>query len=963
VTRARELDSSAVAHVLAEELQSCVAGEVDFSPRARALYATDASNYRQVPMGVVLPRSSADVEAAVAVCRRHGAPLLARGAGTSLAGQCCNVAVILDFSRHLNAVLEIHPEERWARVQPGIILDSLQQAVARHGLMFAPDPSTHSRCTLGGMIGNNACGIHSVLGGKTSDNVASLDVLTYGGARLEVGAFSAAALSEYGRRQDGVGEIYRRLATLREHFREPIKDAFPPLPRLVSGYGLHHLMHEDGGGNLAQALVGTEGTCVTVLEATLRLVISPPGRAVLLIRTDDVFQSADLVPFLLQFHPIGLEGLDEYLVAHINAREATREPGFPRDGALLLVEFGGPDVGAAVADAQAVLGRLRKEQPSVQAELLSPERARRAWDLRESGIGATAATASGRPTWPGWEDSAVHPNQLGSYLRELRGLLRQHRLEGAFYGHFGQGCVHLRIDFEWRTPQGRAQFRTFLEEAADLVVGYGGSLSGEHGDGQARGELLPRMFGAEMMAAFREFKAIWDPTHRMNPGKLVDPLPLDQDLRFGSSFRPVELKTHFAFLEDQGSFQAAVNRCVGVGACRREQGGVMCPSFKATREEMHSTRGRARLLSEMLQGDVLDRRWKSVEVHEALDLCLSCKGCKTECPAGVDMATYKAEFLSHYYRGRLRPRSAYALGLVATWAQWGSKIPGIVNTIAGSRWTGHFAKWVAGIAPERRLPRLAAPSFVEWFEGRGQGAAAGSSEVILWPDTFTNYFHPHVGRAAVAVLEDAGFTVRIPPGNGLCCGRPLYDYGMLDRARRQMERVVDLLQPDATPRPPIVGLEPGCVSVFRDELKDLLVGQPRAQALRNRVFLFGEFLERHRYQPTPLGRPALVQSHCHHRSVLNWKSEERLMRQMHLEVRTLEGCCGMAGAFGFESSHYALSCKAAELELLPALRSVPEGELIIANGFSCREQIEQLTGRKALHLAEVMRLRSGRGPT
>jgi len=946
----------AAAHAVAEELRSCMEGEVDFTPRARALYATDASNYRQVPLGVVLPRTTADVEAAVAVCRRHGAPLLARGAGTSLAGQCCNVAVIVDFSRHLNAVLEVHPEERWARVQPGLVLDSLQRAVAPHGLMFAPDPSTHSRCTLGGMIGNNSCGIHSVLGGKTSDNVSSLDVLTYDGARLEVGSFSTAQLAAYGRRQDRSGEIYRGLAALRERFREPIRRAFPRLPRLVSGYGLHHLLNEDGGGNLAQALVGTEGTCVTVLEATLRLVVSPPGRAVLMIRTEDVFEAADLVPFLLELKPIGLEGLDEYLVAQVHTRGAAGEAGLHGPGALLLVEFGADDSAAAVADAHSALLHLRQRHPGVAADLLSPEMARRAWELRESGIGATAATASGRPTWPGWEDSAVHPDQLGAYLRALRGLLRQHRLEGAFYGHFGQGCVHLRVDFEWRTLEGQAQFRTFMQEAADLVVAHGGSLSGEHGDGQARGELLPRMFSAEMMAAFREFKTIWDPTHGMNPGKLVDPLPMDQDLRFGPAYRPQAVKTHFPFLQDKNSFQSAVNRCVGVGACRREQSGLMCPSYKVTHEEIHSTRGRARLLSEMLRGDVLDKGWKSLEVHEALDLCFACKGCKTDCPAGVDLATYKAEFLSHYYRGRLRPRSAYALGLVATWARMGSHLPRLVNALAGSAWGGRVAKHLAGIASERRLPRLAERSFTAWFAGRQRNAVPRGPEVILWPDTFTNFFHPHVARAAVAVLEEAGFTVRLPASGGLCCGRPLSDFGMLDRARRQLEQIVAVLQPDDSPRPPIIGLEPGCVSVFRDELTDLLGGQPRARALRNRVVPFGEFLERHQYQPPVLARPAWVQGHCHHRAVLDWHSEEHLMRQMQLQVRTMEGCCGMAGAFGFERAHFEVSRRAAELELLPALRQAPDGALIIANGFSCREQIEQLTGRKALHLAEVMRL-------
>jgi FAD/FMN-containing dehydrogenase/Fe-S oxidoreductase len=899
-----------------------------------------------------------DVAATIAACRRHGAPVLARGGGTSLAGQCCNVAVVLDFSKYLHRIVDLDPEGRVARVQPGTVLDDLRDAAERHGLTFGPDPATHNRCTLGGMIGNNSCGVHSVMAGKTDDNVEALEVLTYDGLRLRVGATNEEELARIvcagGRR----GEIYRRLRDLRDRYAGLIRERFPDIPRRVSGYNLPWLLPENGF-HVARALVGSEGTCVTILEATVRLVPSPQCRTLVVLGYPDVYCAADHVLEILEHGPIGLEGIDDVLVAALRKKGIHPESVemLPDGNGWLLVELGGDSREEADGKARALMAALTEQPGAPSMKLFAdPQESRTIWVVRESALGATARVPGGRDAWEGWEDSAVSPAKLGAYLRELRKLYGRFGYRGSLYGHFGQGCVHTRIDFDLVTTSGVEKFHAFLHEAADLVLSFGGSLSGEHGDGQARAELLPRMFGEELIGAFREFKAIWDPEGKMNPGKVVDAYSPVENLRLGASYDPPAVQTWFRYPDDEGSFARATLRCVGVGQCRQMHGATMCPSYRVTREEMHSTRGRARLLFEMLAGDPLRGLWRDEHVKEALDLCLACKACRRDCPVDVDMAAYKAEFLSHYWQGRLRPRSAYAFGLIHRWARLASLAPGLVNLVTQTPGLRGVAKAIAGMAPQRKIPSFATEPFTKWFRRRGP-ARTGGKRILLWPDTFNNYFHPATARAAVEVLESAGYAVSVPSAR-LCCGRPLYDYGLLGQARRQLRQILDALREEIRNGTPVVGLEPSCVSVFRDELLNFFPEDQDAQALSRQTFLLSEFLVKEKVSLPTLHGQAIVHGHCHQKAVLRMGDAEKVLRDSGLDVEVLDsGCCGMAGAFGFErGERYEVSMQCGELVLLPAVRSAPADALIVADGFSCREQIAQATDRRALHLAEVLRM-------
>ncbi len=945
-------------HALETALRAAVRGEVRFDAGSRALYATTGSNYRQVPLGLVVPVDDTDVERAVAVCHQFDVPVLPRGGGTSLAGQTTNTAVILDFSKVMRGVLALDPDRRTASVQPGVVLDELRDAAERHGLTFAPDPSTHAYCTLGGMIGNNSCGVHSVMGGKTADNVDELDILTYDGVRLRVGPASDDEVDRIVAAGGRRGEIYAALRALRDRYADEIRARFPAIKRRVSGYNLDELLPERGF-HVARALVGSEGTCVTILEATVRLVPNPRCRALLVLGYPDIYQAADDVPRILHAGPIGLEGMDDRLVSDLRNAGllAARRQVLPEGRGWLLAEFGSATSDEAAAAAAALVEALTRERshPPSMRIVEDPGEQHDLWVLRESGLGATAHVPGQALTWEGWEDAAVAPERLGAYLRDFRALLDRHGYACDLYGHFGDGCVHTRIDFDLASDAGTRAYRRFVEEAADLVTRYGGSLSGEHGDGQSRGELLPRMFGDRLMDAFREFKRIWDPRDRMNPGKLVDAAPVDAHLRLGPDYAPRPVETHFAYAADGGDFNRAMLRCVGVGACRKTDAGTMCPSYMATKEEMHSTRGRARLLFEMLKGDALDRGWRNGAVRQALDLCLACKGCKGECPVQVDMATYKAEFLAHYYEGRLRPLYAYAFGLIFRWARLAALAPRVANWFTQHRLPAAAAKRVLGVAPERRLPPFAQHTLTG--RPRRPRESARGRRVILWPDTFTNYFHPEIGEAAIDVLEYCGFSVELPP-SGLCCGRPLYDFGMLDTAKRQLRQIVAALRPAIGAGVPVVGLEPSCVSVFRDELVELLPADEDARRLSERTMLLGEFLGRYASDVgwPRMGGEALLHLHCHQKAVLDAESDAALLRRLGLQCRVLDsGCCGMAGAFGFEARHYDVSVACGERVLLPAVRNADHRTWLVADGFSCREQIAQTTGRQAVHLAQVLR--------
>ena len=961
---------------LAAALRSEIRGEVRFDRGSRALYSSDASNYRQVPIGVVLPRDVDDVLAAIALCREFGAPLLCRGGGTSLAGQCCNVAVVLDFSKYMARILEIDPARRIARVQPGVVLDQLRNAAEKYHLTFAPDPASHDRCTIGGMIGNNSCGVHSIMGGKTDDNIEELEVVTYDGVRMRVGAEAFLRPASEASAHDRATQIRSALKQIADTYADLIRQKFPNIPRRVSGYNLNYLLPENGF-HVARALVGSEGTCATVLEATCRLVESPPARVLLVVSYPDIYQCADHIPEIMTHKPIGLEGFDDLLVGYTRTKGINSEGValLPEGGGWLLVEFGAWTAAEAESQARSLISALNRGANAPNVRLCTPQQAKRVWEVREASLGATSHVPGEPLNWEGWEDAAVAPEKLGSYLRDLRKMMAAFNYRGSLYGHFGHACVHTRLNFDLQSEEGIAKYRKFVEEAADLVVGYGGSLSGEHGDGQSRAELLPKMFGPELIEAFRQFKRAWDPDWKMNPGKLIGlpekpPYKLDENLRLGPGYSPWKPLTRFQFPADHGSLSHAALRCVGVGKCRREEGGVMCPSYRATHEEEHSTRGRAHLLWEMTQS--LDRKdaiirdgWRSEEVKRSLDLCLACKGCKSDCPVGVDVATYKAEFLSHYYEGRVRPLSAYAFGNIDFWARLASNIPGVVNLATQLPFLRDVAKLIAGIPLQRSIPAFAPETFKSWFRRRGASSPNDSMTeslndsiptVLLWPDTFNNYFLPVTARAAVEVLEAAGFRVIVPRAN-LCCGRPLYDFGMLDRAQALLLEILDQIEPEIEAGIPIVGLEPSCVAVFRDELLNFFPHDDRAQALSRQTFLLSEFLEQNSGNaPLPqLNRKALLHGHCHHKSLMKMTAEESLLRRLGVDFQSpAPGCCGMAGSFGFHHHSYEISAAIGELELLPAVRSAPPDWLIIADGFSCREQIAQGTDRHALHLAEVL---------
>ena len=950
---------------LRHALARVVRGEVRFDDGSRALYATDASNYRQVPVGLVVPRDAEDVATAMRVCREHGAPVLARGGGTSLAGQTCNTAVVFDYTKYMRRIVSVDGAGKRAVVEPGVVLDRVREAAERHDLTFAPDPATHSRCTLGGMIGNNSCGTHALMGGKTVDNVESLDVLLYDGTRMTVGATSeselAAAISAGGRR----GAVYAGLKRLRDVYAGEIRARFPRIPRRVSGYNLDELLPENGF-NVARALVGSEGTCVSVLSATLRLVPSPQHRQLVVLAFTDQFTAADAVPRVLESRPIGLEGFDGLVVDMMRRKRlALEDIGLLPDGrGFLLVEFGGWTAAEALEKAERFEAEARGYTAVLMSRRFDGAEAARVWKVREQALGATVFVPGEPHSWEGWEDAAVPPAALGSYLRQLETLMQRYGYRSPMYGHFGQGCVHMRINFDLESSEGLKKYRAFIDEAADIVLAHGGSLSGEHGDGQSRAELLPKMFGSRVMEAFREFKALWDPENRMNPGKVVSPervySPIE-NIRLGDGYRSAKPETWFQFPNDHGSFGEATLRCVGVGACRKEHAGTMCPSYMVTGEEKHSTRGRAHLLWELMQGDVLGDGWANEDVKEALDLCLSCKACKTECPVNVDVATYKAEFLAHYHETHAHPLRDYAFGWMDKWARMASVAPTVANASIKLPGARALAGRLLGIAPERALPRFASRAYTRGLSKTNGSAGAG---LVLWPDTWNNYFHPQALVAAEQVLRHAGLGPWTPREH-VCCGRPLYDFGMLKEARGYLRGILDRFAQQIDAGLPFVFLEPSCASVFRDELVNFFPEDARARKLAAQTRLFADALK----ELAPGYRPARVTAagaflhgHCHHKAMGKLDAERELLEEACGTVTVPDtGCCGMAGPFGFEREKYAVSQALGERVLLPTVRAASAETLVVSGGFSCREQIAQGTGRKALHVAEVLAMGLGEG--
>lgn len=952
---APEVDTRA----LQRQLQDSVEGEVRFDATSRAAYSTDASNYRRIPVGVIAPKSESDVAATLDACRAHAVPLVSRGGGTSLDGQCVTHGLVMDFSKHMREILDVDPAARTARVQPGVVLDSLnERTIPDHDLAFAPDPSTHSHCTLGGMLGNNSCGVHSILAGRTSDNVISMRVMTSDGAVLQLEELDEPALERACRRPGREGELHAALRALRNRHADAIRERYPDIPRRVSGFNLADLLPERGF-SAARALVGSEGTCAVILEATVRLVDWPKHRALLVLGYPSVYDAGDHVPEILDAGPMGLEGLDERLVQFMRLKglHPAEVRMLPGGKGWLLVEFGGDSRQEAKDAAAALMDRLRAHDRPPHMELIDePAEERRIWEVREAGLGATAFVPGMPDTWPGWEDAAVPPERVGDYLRDFRTLVQESGYDCALYGHFGQGCIHCRINFDLASERGIQQYRDFVQRAADLCVRHGGSLSGEHGDAISKSELLPRMFGDQLMGAFEEFKRIWDPQNLLNPGKIVDAPSATRDLRIGAHYTPRRMPTRLAYGEaGKQSFERASIRCVGVGKCRRRHHAFMCPSYEATQEEIHTTRGRARLLFEMTRGDFIADGWRSSAVLESLDLCLACKGCKKECPVGVDLASYKAEFLHHHYRRRIRPRAHYTMGHIGAAARAASIAPGLANALAAAPLTGPALKWFAGIAPDRDMPRFARRTFTSWFRHHRRERTPSRGPVLLLPDAFNDHFFPHTLRAALQTLETLGHDVRIPDRRFPAI-RPLVHYGFLALSERRLRTLIDQLDAHAREGVPLIGLEPSSVAVLRDEAASFFPADPAARRVAQQTRLLSEFLADRWLDALPrVGGRAVFHAHCHQKAVLDAEAPRRVLDAMGVEVDEPEpGCCGMAGSFGFERRHADLSRRIGEMRLLPAVRRAADSDAVIIEGFSCREQISQDAHRKPTHLAEFV---------
>ncbi|AWG97315.1 FAD-binding and (Fe-S)-binding domain-containing protein [Rhodococcus ruber] len=917
------------ARTIGEALRDAGISEVFDDTTTRALYSSDASLYRVPPQAVVRPREIDEVGTVLEVCRRHGVPLTSRGGGTSVAGNAVGPGVVLDFARHLGRVLRIDPEACTATVQPGVVQSELKRAAAPYGLRFGPDPSTHNRCTVGGMIGNNACGARTLGYGRTSDNVLGLEVLTGAGRHLSLPDDAP------------VLESLRRITL--DHLAT-IRTEFGRFGRQASGYALEHLLPENGF-DVLRFFVGSEGTLGVVTEATVRLVADPAVRVLVALGYPDIATAGDAAHTLLGFGPTACEGLDSRIVDVVRARRgAAAVPPLPRGAAWLFVELSGDDADEVLARARSV------EHAAVAVDSLivtDPGKAAQLWRIREDGAGLAGRSPAGRPAHSGWEDAAVPPERMGEYLREFESLLSRYGVTGYPYGHFADGCIHIRLDVPLEMP---GMFREFLFAAGELVASFGGSMSGEHGDGRVRSELLPLMYSPTALRLFGAVKAVFDPEGLLNPGVLVDPAPVDRDLRIPAAHRVRDLLA-FRYAGDDGDFRQAVHRCTGVGKCRADTaglGGVMCPSYLATREEKDSTRGRARVLQEMLNGTLVTGSWRSPEVHEALELCLACKGCASDCPTGVDMATFKSEVLHQSYQGRLRPATHYTLGRLPRWAALAGRAPRVVNTLAKLPGVASAGLTLAGVDRRRRVPEFAPRTFRRWFADTAAERRTDGEPVLLFVDTFTEYFTPEVAIAAVRVLEAAGRRVCVTEKQQ-CCGLTWITTGQLDTARKILGRTISALFPAGMP---IVGLEPSCTAVLRSDAVELLGFEP-ARAVADSTVTLAELLGD--WEPPSLsGTSVVAQPHCHHHAVMGWGADAALLRRAGATVTRLGGCCGLAGNFGVVPAHYDVSVAVAGHQLLPAIAAAGPDDVVLADGYSCRTQIADLTERRGVHLAELL---------
>jgi FAD/FMN-containing dehydrogenase/Fe-S oxidoreductase len=953
---------------LERELGKAIRGNVRFDAGSRLLYSTDASMYQMEPVGVVIPRDADDVQAAIETAARHKVAILPRGGGTSLTGQTVNRALVLDFSRYMDQVLEVNAEELWARVQPGLVQDNLNHHVRALGLGFGPDTSTSNRATLGGMLGNNSGGSHSIAYGLTVEHVIELTTVLADGSRAVFGEVTPDEFAAKCRAPGLEGQIYREVARIRDTYADEIQAKYPAHWRRVSGYNLNELVpaigrrHATSGKplNMARLIVGSEGTFLTVVEAKMRLIRRPKKTAVEVIHYRQIQEALESSSSILQTGPYAVELTDKMILDLArNNIEQSQRMGFVQGdpGAIMIVEYAGETDAEVRAKIDALDARRQRERFGYAAHVAHDTAEQQSiWKLRKAGLGLLLGMKGDKKPIAFVEDTAVAPQHLAEFVSRFREIFAKHDTEGAYYGHCSVGCLHIRPVIDLKTPRGLEQVRAIADEITDLVVRFNGTISSEHGDGRARSPFLERMYGPRIMQAFRELKRAFDPDNRMNPGNIVAPAGVTDHLRYGTQYTTWEPKTLLDFSE-QGGFAASIEMCNGVGACRKTLEGTMCPSYMATKDEEHSTRGRANALRAVLSGRLPAKEFTGRRLYEVMDLCLECKGCKAECPSNVDMAKLKYEFLHHYYDANGLPLRNRLFGRIARMNALGARLPGLVNWIsnlAPSRWV---LEKVAGIDRRRPLPALAAQTFTDWFARHTPPAAAPRGEVVLFNDTFTTYNVPEIARAAVGVLEAAGYRVVLIDRK--CCGRPLISKGMLAEAREHAAWNVARLAPYARRGVPIVGLEPSCLLTLRDETVEL-VRTEDARAVARQSFLFEEFLVRERGRGLELsfgakGKKALLHGHCHQKALVGTAPTVAALRWAGFEVQEIDsGCCGMAGSFGFEREHYDISVALGNRRLAPAVKAAPADTEIVAPGISCRQQIQHLAGRRAKHPAEVL---------
>ena len=958
---------------LEEMLRQRVAGEVRFDPFSRVLYSTDASIYQMEPVGVVIPRNKDDVLAVMEVARDNRVPVLARAGGTSLAGQTVNHAIVTDFSKYLNQVVEVNQEESWARVQPGIVLDQLNRELLPHGLMYAPDPTTSSRACVGGGVGNNTCGAHSVIYGKTLDHIMELDVVLADGAEAHFRPLDAGELEV---KLSGGGlesDIYRGVRRLAHDNAAEIAARYPNIMRRVSGYNLDEFVPPlsptggrggEGGFNLAKMVVGSEGTLCVATEVKVNLVPRPTMTGLSVVHFADIFQASEAVKEILNHGPSSIEIMDK------NVLDRSRQSmglstamafiqGDP--GAILAVEFYGESEAELTAKTEGLKADMERRRLGYACvNLLDRASQANVWSVRKNGLGLLMSMHGDAKPLPFVEDTAVDPENMGAFVRQFDEIVRNHGTEASYYGHASVGCLHIRPVVSLKDQAGVDKMYSIADEISDLVKEFGGSLSGEHGDGIVRGVWNEKMFGPEIYQMFRELKSTFDPDGIMNPGKIIDCPPMTENLRYGPGYRAESLPTLLDFSVD-ANFAGAVEMCNGMGACRKLEG-TMCPSFIATREEEHSTRGRANLLRAAMSGKLPEGTIASQRLYDALDLCLECKGCKAECESGVDMAKLKYEFLGNYFKANGLPRRNRIFGNIAKYSAWGSRLAPFSNWLAASPIGKLFSNHFLGVHPNRSAPGFARQTFPQWFRSRRRGGdsqVAATQTVVLLNDTYMNYNYPGVGKAAVALLEAAGFKVEL--ADAPCCGRPMISKGMLDAAAANAAHNVSLLHAYAGQGIPIIGCEPSCLLTLRDEYPQLVPG-PEAATVAQHSYLIDEFLVRLRAEGRlelefkDLEKKVLFHAHCHQRSLAGTApSLDALRLPPGYQVELVNaGCCGMAGSFGYEKEHYDLSMTIGAEALFPAVNAKgPDWEVAVM-GVSCRQQIEHGTGRNARHLAEVL---------